>query len=215
MGRDPNEYPPYGIEPKYPVTSIFRSIQGEGHRHGEVTTFIRLAGCSVLNCSIRAECDEAPWKTKETLTVDDILLRVRQHSPRGIVCITGGEPTDHDLIPLIDGLRRAHFEIHLETSGARAVPGLTADWITVSPKTVDFARRTGHTLKVVVRPGQTWDDLWKYDIGTSFLHRCLQPLTMPDGTTNLAEVIALLHAWDNNDGRWALSTQAHKTWGLP
>lgn len=46
---------------KYPVTSVFRSLQGEGHFVGYPMTFVRLAGCSVQDCMIRAVCDEAPW----------------------------------------------------------------------------------------------------------------------------------------------------------
>lgn len=201
---------------KYPIASIFRSLQGEGHFVGYPVTFVRLAGCSVLGCSIRKECDEAPWKMTETLSVDDILLRVRQGSPDGIVVITGGEPTDHDLIPLIDAIKSTRsLTVHVETSGARPVVGLPVEWLTVSPKTADYAQRTGHALKLVVRPGWTWREINHFDEGTAFFHRYLQPLTLPDGTTNTREVIDLLLAWDNKDGRWALSSQAHKTWGMP
>ncbi len=199
----------------YPIASIFRSIQGEGHHHGEVTTFVRFAGCSVLNCSIRAQCDEAPRKATEVIELQEILRRVRSESPAGIVCLTGGEPSDHDLIPVLDTLRRARFSVHIETSGARSIAGMPFDWITVSPKTADYVQRVGHTLKLVVRPGMTWGDVYDVDHETSFLHRYLQPLTNADGTSNVAEVIGLLKQWENHQGRWGLSTQAHKTWGVP
>jgi 7-carboxy-7-deazaguanine synthase len=199
---------------KYPITSIFRSFQGEGHFVGYPMTFVRLAGCSVLDCSIRSVCDEAPWKATETLNEGEILHRVRQHSPAGIVCITGGEPTDHDLIPLVATLT-TDFNVHLETSGKRSVAGIPFEWITVSPKARDYVQRSGHTLKLVVHPGWTWEDIQAMDAGTTFLHRYLQPLTAPDGSTNLAQVIEFLSAWDNYKGHWALSTQAHKTWGMP
>ena len=52
---------------------------------------------------------------------------------------------------------------------------------------------------------------WK----THFFHRYLQPLMQPDGTSNLAEVVHLLQHPNNYGGEWALSTQAHKAWGLP
>lgn len=42
----------------------------------------------------------------------------------------------------------------------------------------------------------------------------LQPVTFPDGTTNLRQVIEMLLSWDNYKGRWGLSDQAHKRWGL-
>ena len=201
---------------KYPIASIFRSLQGEGHFRGYPATFVRLAGCSVLDCMIRRECDEAPWKMTEMLTVDEILLRVRQGSPDGIVVITGGEPTDHDLIPLVDAIHSTRsLRVHIETSGARAAVGIPVEWITVSPKTADYVIRTAHTMKLIVRPGMTWRDIAAFDEGTAFFHRYLQPLTMPDGSNNKREVIDLLLAWDNKDGRWALSTQGHKEWGVP
>jgi organic radical activating enzyme len=200
---------------KYPVTSIFRSIQGEGHFVGYPMTFVRLAGCSVRGCSIRDICDEAPWKAKEQIDEAEILHQVRTHSPQGIVCITGGEPTDHDLTALVDTLRGAGFRVHIETSGVRSIEGLPFDWITVSPKTPTYVQRSGHTLKLVVRPGMSWWDIQDIDKGTTFFHRYLQPTMQPDGFTNIGEVIDLLTQWDNNDGRWALSTQAHKTWGVP
>lgn len=199
---------------RYPITSIFRSIQGEGHFVGSMMTFIRLAGCSVQNCMIREDCDEAPWKATETLDLDAILLRVRQHSPAGIVCITGGEPTDHDLVPLLSTLKDAGFQVHIETSGARSIDGMPFSWITVSPKTPDYIQRSGHTLKLVVTHRDwTWEMINAFDVGTTFLHRYLQPLT--SGRPNpLPNVISLLHAWDNYKGTWGLSHQSHKIWGI-
>lgn len=204
----------------YPVTRIFRSIQGEGHFVGYPMIFVRLAGCSVKGCAIRAKCDEAPWKASTTMNAEDVVARVRHISPHGIVCITGGEPTDHDLVPLLSALRETH-RVHLETSGQRSIEGLPFDWITVSPKTLDYRQREGHTLKVVVSPGDRdrdrtvdagWGRVLVLDQGSSFLHRYLQPLTEHDGSTNLELVVAMLLHPSNSDGRWALSTQAHKTW---
>jgi len=201
---------------KFPVTTIFRSLQGEGHFVGYPMTFVRLAGCSVGECSIRNECDEAPWKATDRFGADEIVAHCLLLAPEGVVCITGGEPTDHDLVPLVSGLRDAGYRVHLETSGVRSVTGMPLEWLTVSPKTPDYVQREGHTLKVIMRPGMSWSDISALDAGTSFFHRYLQPLTQADGTSNVNEVIRLL--FDNNFGgigRWALSVQAHKTWGLP
>lgn len=201
---------------KYPIARIFGSLQGEGHFVGYRTAFVRFAGCSVLGCSIRGECDEAPWKATEVLDIEEIIHRICTFSAEGIVCLTGGEPTDHDLVPIVDALTARRFRVHLETSGARSVVGIPIEWVTVSPKTPDYVQRTGNVLKVVVRPGMTWDDVERIDRGTTFFHRYLQPLTMPDGSSNLREVAAMVDRdWENLSGRWALSTQAHKVWGLP
>lgn len=199
---------------KYPITSIFRSLQGEGHFVGYPTTFVRFAGCSVMECGIRSVCDEAPWKATQTLTAAEIVHCVRKECPAGIVCLTGGEPSDHDLIPVIDALTEAKFRVHIETSGIRELPGIPIEWITVSPKTAVFHQRIGHALKIVVTPGMDWGQIQARDENTAFFHRYLQPMMMPDGHTNIADVIAMLQSWDNYQGRWALSTQAHKTWGV-
>lgn len=205
----------------YPVSEIFVSLQGEGHFVGYPMAFVRLAGCSVVSCSIRKDCDEAPWKAKHSLRVRDIVDNIKaQGFHSGIVCISGGEPTDHDLLPLVVMLRNEGYRVHLETSGVRSVEGLPLDWITVSPKTSDYKQRQGHTLKIVVRP--EWGDVaraWEFIAGisdcTNFFHRYLQPLWRDGAAVNLLQVIEMLTSgYRNAGGIWALSTQAHKTWGV-
>lgn len=198
---------------RYPIVEIFRSLQGEGHFVGYPCVFVRLAGCSVKSCTIRAECDEAPWKATETADVDDIVDRAFELQPGGICVITGGEPTDHDLIPLVDRLTTKGMRVHLETSGVRPVTGMPIEWITVSPKHPHFVQRAGHTMKLVVRPEWDWRMVMEFDDRTHFFHRYLQPLTMPDGSTNFDQVVRMLLTEDPR--RWALSTQAHKVWKLP
>lgn len=198
---------------RYPVSAVYKTIQGEGHFVGYPCVLIRLAGCSVAKCAIRAECDEAPWKATESLEAAELAKRVWRLAPWGIALITGGEPTDHDLVPLTDCLRSYAMRIHLETSGVRPIEGYPIDWITVSPKTPDYVQRQGHTLKVVVRPGMGWDEVLELDRDTTFFHRYLQPCAFA-GTTNLDVVSEMVMSERNAGGRWALSTQAHKTWGM-
>ena len=206
---------------KYPISDIFYSLQGEGHFVGYPMTFVRLAGCSVHECHIRAECDEAPWKARDRLSEDEIVARVvaRVGLSGGVVCITGGEPTDHDLTPLVSALRDEDFRVHLETSGVRAVTGYPLEWLTVSPKVRGaLQQKTGHTLKLVVRPEwlepNTWEIINEIDENTQFFHRYLQPLTLNGVPTNLDQVAELLLSGRNVNGRWALSTQAHRIWGV-
>jgi 7-carboxy-7-deazaguanine synthase len=199
---------------EYPVVEIFKSLQGEGHFVGYPMTFIRLAGCSVIQCAIREQCDEAPWKAGARMSAREIGNFAANQTPFGTAVITGGEPTDHDLLPIIEQLKAHQMRVHIETSGVRSVEGYPFDWITVSPKTPDYVQRTGHTLKVVMRSGMTWRELDEVDDGTCFFHRYLQPVMQLDGSTNLSEVVAFLISPENRRGRWALSTQAHKGWGL-
>lgn len=203
----------------YPVVGIFGpTLQGEGHFVGYPAVFVRLAGCSVTGCYIRDMCDEAPWRATARLDAKEIAAEAWRRSPGGIVVITGGEPTDHDLPPLIASLREYGFRVHLETSGIRSLVGWPIEWLTVSPKTTDYRQRSGHTLKIVVRPGWTWREVVALDEGTTFFHRYLQPLTDPATGVpiNMAEVIAMLIGPRNcMSSRWALSAQAHRYWGVP
>lgn len=183
-------------------------------------TFVRLAGCSVAECALRKECDEAPWKAREKISAKDIAAQVARLSPSGIVCLTGGEPTDHDLVTLLQTLREPQtHRVHVETSGTESIDGLPFDWITVSPKVPSYKQRQGHTLKIVVKPEwgdavSAWNVVGGLSNDTDFLHRYLQPLSGPDGRpVNLPQVVDMLTGPYRNAGaRWALSTQAHKTW---
>lgn len=206
----------------YPITEVFHSLQGEGHFIGYPMTFIRFAGCSVTECSIRSRCDEAPWKSNFRLRACDVVDTVRGKSPSrdtGIVCLTGGEPADHDLLPIVSSLRDIGYRVHIETSGENSIEGIPFDWITVSPKTPRYKQRQGHTLKLVVLP--EWGDsasAWGYVAGlsddTDFFHRYLQPLSNASGEpVNLPQVVEMLTmGYRNNGSRWAMSTQAHKNW---
>lgn len=199
----------------YPMGAIFRSLQGEGAHVGVPMTFLRLAGCGVQKCLIRAECDEAPWKMRARLTVDAIIAHVAALAPTGIVNITGGEPLDYDLVPLCERLHAAGYRIHLETSGTVLVASPHFDWVTVSPKAWDYVQRIGQTLKIVVRPEWGWAEIRRLDDGTAFQRRFLQPLTVDGVPVNLFDVMAMvLDTTNNPTGRWALSTQAHRTWSI-
>jgi 7-carboxy-7-deazaguanine synthase len=199
----------------YPVSAIFRSLQGEGHFVGHPMTFVRLAGCAVGACHIRQHCDEAPWQTKHKLTAAEIVREVHDLQKTGVVCITGGEPTDHDLLPLVTQLANNGYRVHIETSGNQLITGYPVEWITVSPKTPFYKQRIGHTLKVVVLPEWSWSEIDTIDSGTNFFHRYLQPLTVNGAPVNLEQVVSMLTSDGNIKDRWSLSMQAHRTWGVP
>jgi 7-carboxy-7-deazaguanine synthase len=188
---------------KYPVSDIFYSIQGEGFWTGTPMAFIRLAGCSVTQCSIRKECDEAPWKAKMGMLSEEQIVSMIDRRA-SIVCITGGEPTDHDLLPLLAVLD--DYKIHIETSGVRRLNDLAFDWVTVSPKSIRFEQRTGDALKLVIRPEWTFDDVDTYlaVAGSGFTHVYLQPLW----GVNHTQVLEMV----KQRAGLRLSTQSHKYW---
>jgi len=132
----------------YKVAERFKSIQGEGVYAGTPMAFIRFVGCSVGK-RICQHCDTDfdktyPWRGGGEFTERDLLLWAY---PYRHVCLTGGEPLDQDLEPLIKD--NEHVDLfHIETSGTKEIPDWMEEyllsvtnpsfmqriWICVSPK---------------------------------------------------------------------------------
>lgn len=190
----------------YPVAEIFYSIQGEGRWTGRPMVFLRLAGCSVRGCHIRDVCD-TDWSHGKATSLDGIAAQLEAFPKSVPVSITGGEPTDHNLTPLMALLKGR--EIHMETSGVREV-GYDLDWLTVSPKTVGYKQRIGGALKIVVRPEWAWVEIEALEKDSQFSYKYLQPMTSGSLPLNTAQVIGMVL----ERPEWNLSTQAHRVWKL-
>jgi organic radical activating enzyme len=123
--------PPQSSENKtLNVSEIFYSVQGEGKYSGAAAVFVRLAGCS-MGC---AWCDtKYALETKRALTPRQILEEVEKY-PAKTVILTGGEPAEQDILPLLEVLNKNNFEIHLETNGANDIDTSLIFCTTVSPK---------------------------------------------------------------------------------
>lgn len=116
----------------YPIVEVFESIQGEGMFLGLGASFIRLGGCN-LRCSWCDTKHSFDVQATPKLDIDTILNTWNFAQP--IVVITGGEPTLHNLGPLVHALKERDKYVTIETNGTNPVPeewGI--DWITVSPK---------------------------------------------------------------------------------
>lgn len=149
----------------YPVSEWFLSPQGEGQYCGAYMQFIRLAGCSVgkkypadryvkHDFPIYTEmcttfdgrefpCDTnyQPNKKLKSSEIAALIPKDIEH-----VCITGGEPFNHNLEPLIWHIKELvskNIQFHVETSGTvplgKALPNIGwynvgNIWVTVSPK---------------------------------------------------------------------------------
>lgn len=95
-----------------PVVEVFHSIQGEGVRAGEPSTFIRLAGCN-LRCSW---CDTTySWSAEgirdaERVQLEELAARAQERA----VVLTGGEPMlHHRRLPELVQALRAHGVDHV------------------------------------------------------------------------------------------------------
>jgi organic radical activating enzyme len=186
------------------VNEVFYSIEGEGLRVGEPTTFVRLARCN-LRCAF---CDTEFDRLTE-MDVDRLVEEVKRHPARW-VCFTGGEPLGQNLELAAVRLRQEGYRLHLETNGTLSPPavlfGPIEHW-TVSPKRYPIA------------PGFLRITELKYVVGRSFREDrvqeelagfvYLQPESSdPRYVRQALEVLA-------RHPTWRLSCRIHKVLGLP
>ncbi len=101
------------------ITEIYKSLQGESTFAGLPCVFVRLTGCN-LRCDW---CDsEFSFHGGSKMSIDQVLCEVARLSPDGgLVEITGGEPMlqEREVIPLMEQLLDADYQVLLETSGER------------------------------------------------------------------------------------------------
>jgi organic radical activating enzyme len=208
-----------GEELRYPLApgGVFRTIQGEGALLGLPTIFVRLAGCSV-GCE---GCD-TDYSVASRATPGELLDAVSRHyyGAARWLWLTGGEPTDHDLGPLLAGLRSRFpgLKLALATAGVRPVKlgwGCGGwDFVSVSPH--DPLRwAPGHCSQVNLVPGlgglSLADPALLDILGGDQLVADYKYVTPKYGC---AESMAACRAWVESRPGWRLGAQAHKAWGV-
>ena len=131
------------------VVEIFNSIDGEGKRTGELTTFIRLWGCN-LRCrycdtKYSYEDEKSEMQYKE-MSITEIINECKKYSTKNIT-VTGGEPLIHlDIQYLLRALSEAGYNVNVETNGSISIKryynedgshasGYENVWFTVDYKT--------------------------------------------------------------------------------
>jgi 7-carboxy-7-deazaguanine synthase len=217
------------------LNDLYPTIQGEGAMTGVPMVLVRLQGCAV-GC---------PWcDTKETWfaaaqdrvgTIAEALgtnPRWTAADPRTIAeaahaagpglawaLVTGGEPAEQDLRPLVSMLRTHAFQVAVETSGtALGHIGAGFDWVCLSPKlgmpggrpVLDEAFTAADEVKMVIA---SEPDLAKFE---TLLERvplkpacqiCLQPVSRQPKATEFCLKTCM-------ERGWRLSIQTHKYLGL-
>jgi organic radical activating enzyme len=199
----------------YPLAKdgVFWTLQGEGHLRGFQMAFVRLAGCSV-GC---AECD-TDYRVDSRASADDIVMRLGDVTPEQSrdrwVWITGGEPTDHDLVPLLRALRASRFSVAIASSGSRRmIPPV--DWLSVSPHGNALVQRYGSEIKLVDGLGGLDLERWHAenpDDSNDFMYRYVQPLSIDgvESKSSLQRCLDFLRTRPN----WSLSRQDHRHWSV-
>lgn len=237
----------------YGVAERFLSVQGEGLYTGTVMAFLRLAGCSVgkkypneqyvtspllpvwqEECTTwtgeKFSCD-TDFRTKERLTARQIVDQI----PKNIthVCITGGEPMNHNLTPLCDEILEQYdsqVQIHIETSGTVPMkkafstpwrnPNDNHYWITVSPKfgVLDEILCRANELKFLVSDQfdpekvkplvEIANGLGREDITDAIVW--IQPINDTNNIKgeNMLRCLAIQQIYPD----WRISMQMHKIW---
>src|SRR5438552_12938779 len=125
----------------YRVNEIYPGLEGEGHNPGTPTVRVRLQGCTQA-CKLRKVCDQPEALATAgglELSLESVVERVLA-CDRGLpypypwVSISGGEPLEQVVEPLIWVLQEKGKRVRVETSGlARRLEG-PVDYIRVSPK---------------------------------------------------------------------------------
>ncbi len=196
-------------------------------------TFIRLAGCSVgrprktenssegfpdyiETCRTwdgRSFLCDTDFRAREVLSPEQILDNV----PEGVerICLTGGEPLNHNLEPLVKHAAERRLTVHVETSGTVELPAWAFDliprpWVTVSPK-------CGVRPAVVSRANEIKllvDQQFSLERARALVANhplvYLQPINAEHelDRANVERCLSLLA----QEPRWRMSTQLHKVW---
>ena len=208
----------------FKVKEIFYSLQGEGINTGRAAVFCRFAGCNLWSgierdrsASICKICD-TDFVGYTNYTEDKLaeeILNTWKGNQLPFIVFTGGEPTLQLTNSLMNAIyskvgKKSSCNFSLETNGTNNFNYLNPIWITVSPKTRDFAMRKGGELKLLfplenLSPSYIdgLDDL-------DFKYKYLQPIHNDNYANNLKSAIA--YCLENSS--WKLSLQQHKQIGI-
>ena len=197
---------------QYPVMEMFYSLQGEGYHQGRAAYFIRLAGCDVgcVWCDVKESWDASKHPV---LSIEEIVSSALAH-PGRLAIITGGEPLLYNLDALTTALKKAGFEINMETSGSSPMSGKW-DWVCLSPKKfkapLTESIAAASELKVVIfnKHDFEWAETYAQQVPAS----CKLYLQPEWDKAN--EMMPSIIDYVKTHPKWELSAQLHKYIQVP
>lgn len=205
------------------VNEIFGSIDGEGLRTGELSTFIRLAGCN-LRCRYCDTLYALKGINGKEMTINEIIKEVDKIGYKNIT-LTGGEPLIHKNVDkLIDKLLELDYKINIETNGAVDITPyiaknilLTVDYKTKSSEMIKYMKnknllllREYDVLKIVCNKDDFKDieELLKNNNIKSYIY--LSPIFNEIQPYELVEFLKELHNKGINTDKIRVQVQLHK-----
>ena len=191
---------------------MFYSLQGEGYHQGKAAYFIRLAGCDVgcVWCDVKESWDASKHPV---LSIEEIVTSALAH-PARLAIITGGEPLLYNLDALTTALKKAGFEINMETSGSSPMSGKW-DWVCLSPKKfkapLTESIAAASELKVVIfnKHDFEWAETYAQQVPAS----CKLYLQPEWDKAN--EMMPSIIDYVKTHPKWELSAQLHKYIQVP
>ena len=197
---------------QYPVMEMFYSLQGEGYHQGRAAYFIRLAGCDVgcVWCDVKESWDASKHPV---LSIEEIVSSALAH-PGRLAIITGGEPLLYNLDALTTALKKAGFEINMETSGSSPMSGKW-DWVCLSPKKfkapLTESIAAASELKVVIFNKHDFE--WAETYAKQVAPKCKLYLQPEWDKAN--EMMPSIIDYVKTHPKWELSAQLHKYIQVP
>ncbi len=191
---------------------MFYSLQGEGYHQGKAAYFIRLAGCDVgcVWCDVKESWDASKHPV---LSIEEIVSSALAH-PGRLAIITGGEPLLYNLDALTAALKKAGFEINMETSGSSPMSG-NWDWVCLSPKKfkapLSESIAAASELKVVIFNKHDFE--WAETYAKQVPATCKLYLQPEWDKAN--EITPLVIEYIKANPNWELSAQLHKYIQVP
>jgi len=191
----------------------FYTLQGEGYHQGKAAYFIRLGGCDVgcVWCDVKESWDANAHEKIELL---DLVSKVKNSTPNGLVVITGGEPLMHNLDRLTSLLQEAGYQTNIETSGSHPLSGKW-DWICLSPKKFKEPlleiMPLANELKIVVFNKSDFEWAEKY---AGMVNDSCKLYLQPEWDKS-SLITPLIVDYIKKNPQWELSLQLHKYIDVP